>query len=224
MFLWSLLMGEVMLRSQYMTIEGILWRTIQDLFIERLRCLVSWFVTTLSSMPWPKVSNEGAEVKVRCEVPRYANSTVLARDYQCQKLGLYGCCFCLGVVWVLQVAGIVWMMFVSLGLIWFLYVFVFRYVSLCFPFSKTYGGCPVLMLMIWEVYQIAVLPSVAKRNLSHHRLLESFNVCLFYKSRGGTRWDTWNPVCKGLGDILYPSTGATAGFLSAKQPSTISSI
>jgi len=33
----------------------------------------------------PYVSNEGAEVKVRCEVPRYANSTVLARDYQCQN-------------------------------------------------------------------------------------------------------------------------------------------
>ncbi len=46
----------------------------------------------------PKVNNEGAEVTVTCQVPRYANSTVLARDYQCQKLGLYGCCFCLGCV------------------------------------------------------------------------------------------------------------------------------
>lgn len=131
-------MGEIMLLSQFMTIEGILWRTIQDLFIERLRCLVSWFVTALSSMPWPKVSNEGAEVKVRCEVPRYANSTVLERDYQCQKLGLYGCCFCLGVVWVVQVAWIVWMMFVSLGLIWLLYVFVY-YIDMfhcVFPSAK----------------------------------------------------------------------------------------
>ena len=64
--------------------------------IGRLRRLLSWFVTELSSMHSPKVSNEGAEVKVKCEVPRYANSTVLARDYQCQKLGLYGCCYLFG--------------------------------------------------------------------------------------------------------------------------------